>query len=442
MFRLGSAILRPPSSITGSSSLRFQSPRFPCRSYFRTAFLAAKHRSRVPVANLKLPSSANTKTRLSPTTPSPTRVTPPPVEPAPQHPEPTSSYPVEKDSRSPHSARNQLLFSGSVICGVFLWAAVQTNTLTDEWVEKITHGHGTEGLDNRTLVRAKAYELAQKLKRWGNWVAQLTENLSPIPRSAIRETYVDAAQKLVNAPDAMKACWGICAVNGAVFIAWHVPRLADFMSANFLHRPLSGRARTLLTSVFSHHSFFHLLFNSMALLSFGAAVGHYLYVAQPATSNRLESTTGYHFLAMFISAGLVSSLASHMLRVRIYDRIVASLSKMPGPIVRPIVGSSLGASGAIYACVTIAAMAYPEATVSPIFIPIGIPIRLGVGALAMMDVIGLIRGWRVFDHIAHLGGAVFGLWYYMYGPALWARWRAIGAYLFSKTPKGAKLVED
>lgn len=33
--------------------------------------------------------------------------------------------------------------------------------------------------------------------------------------------------------------------------------------------------------------------------------------------------------------------------------------------------------------------------------------------------IGLVRGWRVFDHVAHLGGALFGLFYYVYGAAIW-----------------------
>jgi rhomboid-like protein len=58
------------------------------------------------------------------------------------------------------------------------------------------------------------------------------------------------AQKFVTASDADKVCWGICAINGAVFIAWQVPRLAAFMTVNFIHHPLSGRAVTLLTSTF------------------------------------------------------------------------------------------------------------------------------------------------------------------------------------------------
>ncbi|KAJ7890568.1 hypothetical protein B0H14DRAFT_2689874 [Mycena olivaceomarginata] len=386
----------------------------PCRSYFRTAFVAANHRKpRLPVANSKLP-GRTLNPSASPTT------TQPPAEPDPQLAEPDISLepPVQKDTRTPNSARNQFVFAGSVIFGAFLWGAGQTNAETDECIERIAHEHGVEVLNNKILVRARTMELVNKLERWGHAVAQFTASFPAIPRSTIREAYLAAANKFLNASDTVRACWGICALNGAVFIAWHVPRLAGFMVGNFAHYPLSGRARTLLTSVFSHHSLLHLLFNSMALLSFGTAVGVFL---DRSPSDLLESTTKYHFLAMFISAGLVSSLASHMVKVRI---------------------GSLGASGAIYACVTLTAMAYPDLKISLLFLPWGVPIRLGVGAMMTLDLVGIIRGWRFFDHIAHLGGALFGIWYYLYGPALWARSRAIASYLFGTKPKEAKITEE
>jgi len=37
-------------------------------------------------------------------------------------------------------------------------------------------------------------------------------------------------------------------------------------------------------------------------------------------------------------------------------------------------------------------------------------------ALLSFDFNGILLGWRLFDHAAHLGGAVFGLWY-AYGGA-------------------------
>lgn len=56
---------------------------------------------------------------------------------------------------------------------------------------------------------------------------------------------------------------------------------------------------------------------------------------------------------------------------------------------------SLGASGAIYAAVTLTALAFPDAVVSLIFPPTWpIPIQVGVGGLVLVDVLGVIRGWR------------------------------------------------
>lgn len=56
---------------------------------------------------------------------------------------------------------------------------------------------------------------------------------------------------------------------------------------------------------------------------------------------------------------------------------------------------SLGASGAIYATVTLTAMAFPEAHVSLIFPPTPpIPIQYGVFGFMALDLLGVIRGWR------------------------------------------------
>ena len=67
----------------------------------------------------------------------------------------------------------------------------------------------------------------------------------------------------------------------------------------------------------------------------------------------------------------------------------ASISKIP-----PIL-PSLGASGAVYAAATMTALAFPESQVA-LFIPPTYPINIqyGIGGLMMMDVIGILRGWR------------------------------------------------
>ncbi len=108
------------------------------------------------------------------------------------------------------------------------------------------------------------------------------------------------------------------------------------------------------------------------------------------------------------AAGLFSGLVSHMVAARIhFPRLIAKLSststatatstskrfftkpRPPNEIL-----PSLGASGGIYALVTMTALAYKDAEVSMFFLPIAIPIQWGVGGMVALDAIGIIRGWR------------------------------------------------
>ncbi|KAG6852927.1 hypothetical protein C0991_008072 [Blastosporella zonata] len=200
--------------------------------------------------------------------------------------------------------------------------------------------------------------------------------------------------------------------------------------------------------MFSHKSFVHLLFNCLALESFGSAA--YLYFVREedkAAPAQLEVSASWHFLGFFVSAGLFSGLVSHVVATKfMYPRLVAQLSAPSTAVktetwaaavaasaapaaaaaksAKPIL-PSLGASGAVYASVTtLTALAFPESQVSLIIPPsYPIDIQTGVGALVLLDIIGAARGWRYFDHWAHLGGAAFGAAYYCYGPAFWQNLR-------------------
>jgi rhomboid-like protein len=61
----------------------------------------------------------------------------------------------------------------------------------------------------------------------------------------------------------------------------------------------------------------------------------------------------------------------------------------------PPILPSLGASGAVYAAATMTALAFPESQVA-LFIPPTYPINIqyGIGGLMLMDIIGILRGWR------------------------------------------------
>jgi len=88
--------------------------------------------------------------------------------------------------------------------------------------------------------------------------------------------------------------------------------------------------------------------------------------------------------------------------------------------------------------VTMTALAYKDAEVSMFFLPIAIPIQWGVGGMVALDAIGIIRGWRLFDHWAHLGGAAFGAIYWKYGPPIWNSLRADYDYDEESEEEGEK----
>ncbi|KZT43234.1 hypothetical protein SISSUDRAFT_1069068 [Sistotremastrum suecicum HHB10207 ss-3] len=284
----------------------------------------------------------------------------------------------------------------------------------------------------------------------------------------ILHSYVQCAQTWVNTSEGMRICWKVAALNAGVWITWQVPRLQPFMKRAFMHHPLSSRYYTMLTSVFSHSNFLHGLFNMMALSSFGGATVLWMEKSQGTANSRLqESTAQYHFLAFFATAGIFSSLVSHIVSTRFrFPRALKAFSapgtpssssstlgsKMTGAgagLSQQAAASaikskhnilpSLGASGAVYSTLAITALAFPETHVSLIFPPTGsIPIEYGFAGLVLIDTVGILRGWRLFDHWAHLGGAAFGAFYWMYGPTIWDANRvqaaALRLSLFGKAP--------
>lgn len=67
-------------------------------------------------------------------------------------------------------------------------------------------------------------------------------------------------------------------------------------------------------------------------------------------------------------------------------------------------------SGAIMCLVAYACAQSPESKLQLIFLPgVQIPAGYGLAALMSVDTLGVIRGWKVFDHGGHLGGAIFAL---------------------------------
>ena len=136
----------------------------------------------------------------------------------------------------------------------------------------------------------------------------------------------------------------------------------------------------LVSYMFLHGGFMHILFNMFALWMFGIEV---------------ENTWGTRkFLVYYTVCGL-GAAAAHL--------IMTSVLALPsGPLV--------GASGAIFGVLVAYGVMFPDNRI--IFFPIFFPIkaRYAVGIFIVIEVLS-VGGQDNVGHLAHLGGAVTGILY-------------------------------
>ncbi|KAJ8520281.1 hypothetical protein ONZ45_g2870 [Pleurotus djamor] len=334
--------------------------------------------------------------------------------------------------------RNQIMFFLGISSLGFILAAANTDVETEYWIKRLSTGWSLGRLTNADLVKAQYLQLGKDLQEGLERMKEVYQAIPLLLQVYVSKIHVTVAQTYLDNNEGKRICWKICLLNAAIYAAWKFKRLQPGMNLRFMHHPLSGLSYTLLTSMFSHRSLPHLVFNCLALESFGAAAVHYFSKEQNKRQpDQLEASPRWHFLAFYTSAGLFAGLVSHIVSTKfLYPRIVAQAlaPKVGIPLATPVSATataakapvreilpSLGASGAIYACVTVTALAFPETEIA-LFIPptFPIPIQWGVGGMLAMDMLGVIRGWRYLDHWAHLGGAAFGIFYYNYGPKFWS----------------------
>ncbi|KAM9274831.1 LOW QUALITY PROTEIN: presenilin-associated rhomboid-like protein, mitochondrial [Cariama cristata] len=192
-----------------------------------------------------------------------------------------------------------------------------------------------------------------------------------------------------NLTEGQRTVTGIIAANVFVFCLWRLPGMRRVMFTYFTSDP-SSRAlcSPMLLSTFSHFSLFHMAANMYVLWSFSSSIVSLLGCEQ--------------FIAVYLSAGVISTFVSYV-------------AKMATGRFEP----SLGASGAIMTVLAAVCTKMPEAKLAIIFLPMfTFTAGNALKAIIAFDTAGLALGWRLFDHAAHLGGALFGMWYVTYGHEL------------------------
>ncbi|PZD78287.1 rhomboid family intramembrane serine protease [Mesonia sp. K7] len=191
----------------------------------------------------------------------------------------------------------------------------------------------------------------------------------------------------------------------------------------------------LVTHMFMHGDFAHILFNMFALYMFGSV---------------LEQTIGKNrFLFLYFSAGLGAAglqiLFSYLDFNAAYENLLSSgmtepqvqalISEFSGKqagmmyvgqngLIRDFADSLMvpmvGASGAIFGVLAAFAVVYPNLPLYLMFIPIPIKAKYLIGGYFLINVYSAITGATIFGpsntaYWAHIGGAVIGflmMWYW------------------------------
>jgi len=366
----------------------------------------------------------------------------------------TSEVPSFAEKVKCPSIKNQILFFvfGSTV--VFFIAARITNEETYDWSVRLCTSAPAwqyRPPTNDEMRRARYYSLGKTLQDRLGAMKDAIEEWPETIKSMLVWTYIQVAQPVLDTTESRRVCWAISAVSGMIYVAWQFPQSRPYLRARFTHSPLTGLSYTMLTSLFSHRHLLHVWLNSLGLAAFGSATAQRFFEEHSKDPDFLrEASPKWHFIAFFISAGLFSNLVAHVAISqftfpRLVSRLKSSASTASSTIHPPsrpnifarfkstsatktgtkdassaTIPLTIGATGAVYSAFTVVALAYPDTELALKIPPtFPLPIQWGLGALLAVDVLGLLRGWRLFNHWAHLGGAAFGAFYWEYGPVIW-----------------------
>ena len=191
----------------------------------------------------------------------------------------------------------------------------------------------------------------------------------------------------------------------AVFVGWRIPALSGVMSRFFVDNPTAPGVFQMVGSAFSHRAPLHLAANSYVLWMFGGPLIDQIGVPQ--------------FAGFALAAGMSSAMLA---------QLHGAASRLP-----PLGG--LGASGMIFGLVALDTVLNPDRHLQIIFLPfLSGPAPYFLAGMMLLDLTGLVLGWRVLGHAAHLGGATFGLAWGMWGQDGYKRLRRAFATFSPQTP--------
>jgi len=189
----------------------------------------------------------------------------------------------------------------------------------------------------------------------------------------------------------------------------------------------------IITHMFMHGGFNHILFNMFGLWMFGVPVerhlgkNKFLFLYFSAGLGAVLFQLGYYYFnylpafTELVDSGLSSNqivemLTTNQTNIELAGNQLAKLQEL-----YPIYNASMvGASGCIMGVLAAFGMMNPNAELMLIFLPIPIKAKYFIPGIILLDVISAVTGTSFFSpsntaYMAHVGGAIIGavmMWYW------------------------------
>lgn len=229
-------------------------------------------------------------------------------------------------------------------------------------------------------------------------------------------------------------------INILVYIGSQILGAAAYqMLSMYYFEAAAFKPWQVLTHMFMHAplpNFMHILFNMIALVSFGSALEQFwggkkllfFYISCGLGAALLHTGVNYYVfhdaLDKLVAAGFKSSevyelLNKEMVNTGWYEVLgQQGVNKMGSSFI----GTVVGASGAIYGLLVAFAFMFPNAELALMFIPVPIKAKYFVPGIIAVDLFLGFKGQSIFGdggsgvaHFAHVGGALIGfimMWYW------------------------------
>ena len=194
------------------------------------------------------------------------------------------------------------------------------------------------------------------------------------------------------------------AQNGIDGVSQGIPGLTEWGALHYWKSPLF-KPHQIITHMFMHGGWSHIIFNMLALWMFGSILENY-WGAKRFINFYLICGIGAALVQMAMIPFEARQAINHALASNPdvpTDEINAALHQFIDQY------SMIGASGAIMGVMAAFAYLFPNTELFIYFIPIPVKAKYVIPVFVLIDIFGGISGGDNIGHFAHLGGAAVGL---------------------------------